>query len=373
MDSLSSKVSLLVENATTTTTSSMHLSSSSQIERAFKTLFLVVIALANITGNSSICLVVFKDRHLRVTVRNYAVASLAMSDLLAVQIMIFQILNYFNIGKEPHICNLMGRIFGCLLYVSTLHLFFLSMDRYVAIFYPLRYRFLVTTRRVAAILLTIWIIPLFSIHILPAVMTDLRGFSSFYGCIEEGFIEESDIKNHVHMCINVAFLFFFPLFAMMAAYYRISKIAWYQANRVGIAVARPVVRLYGGRFPRARDRKWARTLAIVIGAFLGCYLPMVVASLVHIYAGGTTNHSLTTTLEILLFLTFLNTVLNPMIYSLRSYEYRRAFNKICRRCFRDSSNNRWSRVNFITQELESQTMSTFVNTPFRKDSDQSTQ
>ena len=121
------------------------------------------------------------------------------------------------------------------------------------------------------------------------------------------------------------------------------------------------------------NRTFSCFAAIVIGAFLGCYLPMVVASLVHIYAGGTTNHSLTTTLEILLFLTFLNTVLNPMIYSLRSYEYRRAFNKICRRCFRDSSNNRWSRVNFITQELESQTMSTFVNTPFRKDSDQSTQ
>ena len=109
--------------------------------------------------------------------------------------------------------------------------------------------------------------------------------------------------------------------------------------------------------------------AIVIGAFLCCYLPMVIASLVYMYAGGTTNYTLGKTLEILMFLTFLNTVLNPMIYSLRSHEYRRAFNKICGRCFKDSNNNdRSLRANYITQELESQTLSTFANTSLRKDS-----
>ena len=76
----------------------------------------------------------------------------------------------------------------------------------------------------------------------------------------------------------------------------------------------------------------------------------IVASLVYIFAGGATNHALETALEILIFLTFLNTVPNPMIYPFLSYEYRRAFNKICGRCFRNSNNNRWSRVNFITQE-----------------------
>ena len=261
MDSLSSNCNIsLLENVTTTTESSMQLSSSAQVERAFKTLFLVLIALANITGNSCICLVVLKDRQLRATVRNYAVASLALSDLLAVQIMIFQILTYYNFGRDPHICNLMGRIFGSLLYVSILHLFTLSMDRYIAIFYPLRYRFVVTPKRVAFILLTIWIIPVLSIHILPAGIKDLRGFSSFYGCIGEGFIERNDTNNQVHMCINVTFLFFLPLLVMMAAYYRISKIAWYQANRVGVAVVSAVVRVQGSRFPRARDRKWAKTL-----------------------------------------------------------------------------------------------------------------
>ena len=263
MDVPFSNVSLL-ENATTTTEPPMHqLSTSAQVERIFKTSFLVLMAFANVTGNLSICLVVLKDRHLRVTVRNIAVASLALTDLLVVQTMIFEVLTYYNIGKESYTCNLMGRIFGSLLYISILHLFTLSMDRYIAIFYPLRYRFLVTPKRVAVILLTIWIIPLLSIHILPAVLTDLRGFSSFYGCIEEGFIEVNNRENQVHMCVNVVFLFFLPLLAMMVAYYRISKIAWYQANRVGIAVV-SVVRHRGGRLPRARDRKWAKTLGKLI-------------------------------------------------------------------------------------------------------------
>lgn len=261
MDSLPSNACLL-QNVTND--SSTNLSSSDTIERVFKTIFLVLIAVANITGNSTICLVVLKDRQLRITVRNYAVASLALSDLLSVQIMIFQVLTYFNIGKETFMCSLMGRIFGCLLYISILHLFTLSLDRYVAIFYPLRYRFMVTPRRAAVVLLTIWTVPIFSILFLPAMKLDLHGYASFYGCMDEGLIEITDKKNHIHMGFNVTFLFFLPLLVMMWAYCRISKVAWYQANRVGVAVISAVRVPLGGRLPRARDRKWAKTLGKLI-------------------------------------------------------------------------------------------------------------
>ena len=257
MDTLPSNACLL-QNVTID--SSTNLSSSEKIVRAFKTVFLVIIAVANITGNSSICLVVLKDRHLRVTVRNYAVASLALVDLLSVQIMIFHVLTYFNIGKEAFTCSLMGRIFGCLLYISILHLFTLSLDRYVAIFYPLRYRVLITPRRAAIVLLIIWTVPVFSILFLPAVNLGLRGYASFYGCMEEALMEIKDKKNHIHMGFNVAFLFFLPLLVMMWAYCRISKVAWYQANRVDVSIISAVRVPLGGRLPIARDRKWAKTL-----------------------------------------------------------------------------------------------------------------
>ena len=100
--------------------------------------------------------------------------------------------------------------------------------------------------------------------------------------------------------------------------------------------------------------------AIVIGAFLSCYLPIVVASLVHIYSGETSFPSLGKALEILLFLTFLNTVLNPMIYSLRNNDYRKAFKRIFRTHTRESTGDRRLRVNCVTQELESLTVSSLV-------------
>lgn len=237
----------------------MSLSTSAQVERAFKLVFVVIVALANITGNSGICLVAFRDAHLRVIARNYVVASLALSDLLNVQIMIYRALTYYDIGRDPGVCNIMGRIFASLLYVSTLHLFALSMDRYIAIFYPLRYRFLVTSKRIVTILLTIWIVPVLSIHIVIAANAGLKGYSTFYGCIEDGFIEASDKKNRLHMCFNVTLFFFLPLLVMMAAYYRISKVAWYQSNRVSVAVV-SVVPITNSRLPRARERKWAKTL-----------------------------------------------------------------------------------------------------------------
>lgn len=343
-----------------TTESSNMLTSSGLTATIFKTVFLVLIAVMNILGNTSICFIVLKDRQLRASARNYAVASLALSDLLSVQIMTFQILTYFNVGKNPIMCTLMGRIFGCLLYISILHLFTLSLDRYIAIFYPLRYRFMVTPTRTAVILLTIWIIPVFSILIFPAALVDLRGYASFYGCMDQGSIEKIDKKDRFHMSVNVIFLFFLPLLVMMWAYCRISKVAWYQANRVGVAVISAVRVPHVCGLPRTRDRKWAKTLAIVIGAFLGCYLPIVVASLVHIFAGQTTGCSLARTLEILLFLTFSNTVLNPLIYSLRNNEYRRAFQKTFRRCHRESNNNQGLRLSYVKQDLESLTVSSHV-------------
>lgn len=102
--------------------------------------------------------------------------------------------------------------------------------------------------------------------------------------------------------------------------------------------------------------------AIVIGAFLGCYLPMVVASLVHIYTEKTSIPSIGKVLEILLFLTFLNTVLNPMIYSLRNNDYRKAFKRIFGRRTRESNNKSslTSKSDYVTQELESLTVSSLV-------------
>ena len=243
-----------------TTESSNMLTSSGLTATIFKTVFLVLIAVMNILGNTSICFIVLKDRQLRASVRNYAVASLALSDLLSVQIMTFQIFTYFNVGKNPIMCTLMGRIFGCLLYISILHLFTLSLDRYIAIFYPLRYRFMVTPTRTAVILLTIWIIPVFSILIFPAALVDLRGYASFYGCMDQGSIEKIDKKDRFHMSVNVIFLFFLPLLVMMWAYCRISKVAWYQANRVGVAVISAVRVPHVCGLPRTRDRKWAKTL-----------------------------------------------------------------------------------------------------------------
>lgn len=98
----------------------------------------------------------------------------------------------------------------------------------------------------------------------------------------------------------------------------------------------------------------------MIGAFLGCYLPIVVASLVHIYSEETSFRSLGKVLEILLFLTFLNTVLNPMIYSLRSNDYRKAFKRIFGTHAQESSSDRRLRLNYATQELESLTVSSLV-------------
>lgn len=85
-----------------------------------------------------------------------------------------------------------------------------------------------------------------------------------------------------------------------------------------------------------RERKAAKTLAIVTGAFIACWLPFfILALLMPIFSDWTFDPHL---VSFFLWLGYFNSTLNPIIYTVFSPEFRQAFQRIL--CGKPNINHR---------------------------------
>ena len=85
-----------------------------------------------------------------------------------------------------------------------------------------------------------------------------------------------------------------------------------------------------------RERKAAKTLAIVTGAFIACWLPFfILALLMAIFKSWTFNDHV---VAFFLWLGYFNSTLNPIIYTIFSPEFRQAFKRLL--CGKPTQNHR---------------------------------
>lgn len=78
-----------------------------------------------------------------------------------------------------------------------------------------------------------------------------------------------------------------------------------------------------------RERRAARTLGIIMGAFTVCWLPFFLVYLLQSFDFFLDSHGL---FEFLTWLGYVNSALNPIIYTVFNLDFRKSFERILFEC-----------------------------------------
>lgn len=311
--------------------------------------FVIFILILDVFGNCLVIGAILRYRRLR-TITNYFIISLAVSDLLIAALsMPFRIhhtLNSLCWDLGITICEFWVFVDLLCSCASITNLSLISVDRFLALTFPLSYRSLMTKRKGVAAIAFVWgysglIASLSFTNWSPDART-----SANIECIK------SD-KYYYTFAITAGF--FLPLIILVINYSMVFKVAFTQAKKLQLLKSsamepaefsntdvspdpRPSVASIG-RIERKRRKsilrelKATKTLAIVIGTFIVCWLPFFIIMFVVQFCPNCLGkiHPIGRQFIAIVFayvLPLLNSAVNPIIYSSFNSDFRSAFKDI---------------------------------------------
>ncbi|XP_061105332.1 trace amine-associated receptor 1-like [Conger conger] len=303
------------------TAGNSHSAESESVNVLLLFLLLPIIVFA-VLGNLLIIASVAHFRHLQ-TCTNAFIVSLATADfLVAVLVMPFSLarsVDRWRFGKLFCTAHFMLDVVLCT--ASILNLSCVALDRYLAVCDPLRYAARMSAERVAKLLLVSWLLPVLGFCLLVGV--DLC-WQSRKGVLRGQGAEVCLPELRAPYATVASILsFFIPMAFMIATYGRIFLEAQRQARQIQAAEAQ-VGQRHRDWSPSGsrKEGKATRTLGILLGAFLLCWLPFFTVNVGHPFWGCPVSPGV---LECVLWLGYANSALNPLLYAFINRAFRRAF------------------------------------------------
>ncbi|XP_019366763.1 PREDICTED: adenosine receptor A2b [Gavialis gangeticus] len=290
----------------------------------------LLIALLSIAGNVLVCWAVATNRKLK-TATNYLLVSLAVADIGVGALAIpFAITISIGFRADFHSCLFLACFVLVLTQSSIFSLLAVAVDRYLAIRIPLRYKSLVTGKRARGIIAVLWLLS-FAIGLIP-----LMGWNNAMGGCPNttnasAAARESRkpcqvfclFENVVTMSYMVYFNFFgcvlLPLAIMLGIYIKIFMVACKQLRQMEL--------MGHSRATLQREVHAAKSLAIIMGLFAFCWLPLHILNCLTYFKGF--SHSRPEwVMYTAIVLSHTNSVVNPVIYAYRIQDFRCTFRKI---------------------------------------------
>ncbi|XP_017341711.1 trace amine-associated receptor 13c-like [Ictalurus punctatus] len=278
--------------------------------------FILVFAMTiTILGNSVVIISIahFKQLH---TPTNILVMSLALVDLLlGLTVMPFSMIRSVDgcwyYGEE--FCFLHSSFDMCLTGASIFHLISIAIDRYQAVSYPLQYPSRVTIPVAWFMAVTSWtasVVYSYTLLCSKANVEKLDEYIASISCL--GYC--GLLFNALWAALDACICFFLPCSVMFCLYAQIFFISKKHARKIeGVKPGRNDMNLTKFSQRVKHENKAAKTLGIVVGAFICCWMPFFVTSLLDPFINFATPLVL---YDVFIWLGYINSTLNPIIYGL---------------------------------------------------------
>ncbi|XP_062567840.1 melanocortin receptor 5-like [Saccostrea cucullata] len=232
-----------------------------------------IIMCINITGNTLVIRAVMRTPNLR-TPCNHYIVSLAVTDLLIG--VIYPLYNVAHLELMPEVSRALGQWGVCRFLVSEVlalstscsyHLVAITVTRYVAILYPLRYHLYFTTKSTKYTIFSIWVLS----HCTCIFMYTLYNPEKYIGVCRYELI-----FSITHLIILLIIQYFLPLLIMLSLYARIVRIARHQAK--AIALQERVLRnkSHAFNFIRRQELKSTVMVSVLLGFYIIVWTPMII-------------------------------------------------------------------------------------------------
>uniref|UniRef100_A0A8C1B9V0 Trace amine associated receptor 13d n=1 Tax=Cyprinus carpio carpio TaxID=630221 RepID=A0A8C1B9V0_CYPCA len=302
-------------------------------------LLLVSAMTVTILGNSVVIISIAHFKQLQ-TPTNILVMSLALADLL-----LGLVVMPFSMIRSVDGCWYYGDAF-CLLHssfdlfltsVSIFHLIFIAIDRHQAVCYPLQYTTRITIPVAWVMVMISWsmavcyplqyptriTIPVAWVMVMISwSMAALYSYGLVYSKANvEGLEEYSEsiycmgsctlLFNSLWSVLDTLLTFFLPCSVMIGLYARIFVVAKKHIRTIGEASQHENENMF--KSSRRSERKAAKTLGVVVGAFIICWLPFFINSLMDPYINFSTPFVL---FDAFGWFGYINSTINPIIYGL---------------------------------------------------------
>lgn len=307
----------------------------SQVLAVFHVLFDAI----GLPGNLLVIVVISLQTRFHV-MRYIFLASLAASDVLALILV-----NSFRIGSIAQerwlygetMCHL-NACFGRYFYINTvLHLVAVSYERYCAIVRsPLTHDGAITKPRVAAIAL-IWIIPIpFSIG--PFLGAGKYVYSpEVFFCTQGLIIQGSDSAKWIVIVIFII-SYVAPFLVIIFLNWSVFKTTKTQINAVNVQMQNSTLESQQQEMlKRKNEIKAAIDVSIIVAAFLMFFCPTWIVAICRQFVSAFKVPAEIVQVSTGIF--FVSSVCNPVIYSIRKREFRRAIKKVFNRAIGQNFND----------------------------------
>lgn len=328
------------------TTSSTPVEYSAGVLFIVRAIAMVTIMVTAVFGNLLVIISVYKFHRLRV-LTNYFIVSLAFADLLvACMVMPFsagiEIMNgqWFFGQLMCDIFNANDVLFST---ASILHLCCISMDRYLAIMYPLKYDSHMTKVRVMVMLVLTWVSSV-CISYIP-VHSQLYTTDEHIRNLHNETNTCPFVVNTQYAVVSSFISFWIPGAIMVFLYIKI----YLEARRQEHAIQSTVMlhtNYHSGLLANGtrytdpseqrnerkrirREHKAAKTLGIIMGAFLACFVPFFTWYVITNICKSACPYPKVLG-SILFWIGYFNSCLNPIIYAYFNKDFRNAFIKLLR-------------------------------------------